>query len=225
MGLFGKLFSSVKNESDVDIALQLFESQGIGGTIGAKAKTILNTCKNRQEVLLKAIELCGDNPSDAKSLYIVSHCYVWLGAKYRVQAIKYLEEYIAVGASWSGTPKSVIDMGNYSFNQLSGNKASVYHYLGKAYEGEYMFEKAENAYKEAEELCPEFATYSVCVANTFVKRNDLEKALNYLQNKKQTSYYKNNIDDYKMLLDNALIDIKSKIDKGYVYKPRKKANE
>ena len=126
MGLFGKLFSSVKNESDVDIALQLFESQGIGGTIGAKAKTILNTCKNRQEVLLKAIELCGDNPSDAKSLYIVSHCYVWLGAKYRVQAIKYLEEYIAVGASLSGTPKRVIDSSNYSGNQLSVNKASFY---------------------------------------------------------------------------------------------------
>ncbi len=222
MGLFSKLFSS-KNESDVDIALQLFESQGVGETVGAKAKAILNTCKNRQEVLFKAIELCGPNPSDAKSLYIVSHCYVWLGAKYRVQAIKYLEEYISLGASWSGTPRDIINMGGYFVNQLSSNKASVYHYLGKAYEGEYMFEKAENAYKEAETLCPEFATYSVCVANTFVKRNDLKKALDYLQNKKQTSYYKNNIDDYKMLLNNALDDVKSKIEKGYVYKPKGKS--
>lgn len=118
MGLFSKLFSSAKNESDVDIALQLFESQGVGGTIGTKAKAILSACKNRQEVLLKAIELCGPNPVDAKSLYIVSHCYVWLGAKFRVQAIEYLEKYIAVGASWEGTPKSILDMGDYSVDQL-----------------------------------------------------------------------------------------------------------
>jgi len=225
MGIFSKLVSKVKPETNVDIALQLFESQGIGGTIGTRAKAIISDCQSRQDVLLRAIELCGPNPIDAKSLYVVSHCYVWLGAKYRPQAIEYLEKYIAAGASWSGTPRDVIDMGGYSVDQLSSNRASVYHYLGKAYEGEYMFEKAENAYREAESLCPDFATYSVCVANTFVKRNDLERAKAYLNSKKQTIYYKNNVDDYKTLLNAALNDINSKIEKGYVYKPRGKSRK
>ena len=220
MGLLNKLFSP--SESDDDIALQLFESQGIGGTVGKKAQKILNSCQNRQEVLLKAIELCGSNPSEAKQFYIVSRCYVWLGAKYRVQAIEYLEKYIAAGASWSGTPKGTINYGGVSINQLEANKSETYHYLGKAYEGEYQFEKAEQAYLNAEKLSPYFATYSVCVANTYVKRNDLQKALNYLLNKKQTSYYKSNVNEYKVLLDAALDDINSKIKKGYVYKPRRK---
>lgn len=225
MRLLNKIKEIFNTENDIDIALQLFESQGIGGNIGSKAKAILKNCKTRQDVFLKAIELCGENPSDPKSLYIVSHCYVWLGAKYRTKAIEYLEKYIAVGGVWSGTPSDIIEMNGYSVDQLASNKASVYSYLGKAYEGEYMFEKAETAYTTAEKLIPYFATYSVCVSDTYVKRNDLHKALHYLNNKKQTSYYKKNVDDYRILLDKAISDIEGKIKKGYVYKPRKKSNK
>lgn len=223
MGLFDKLIS--KSEADDDIALQLFESQGVGGVVGRNAKKILSSCKDRKEVLLKAIELCGENPTTPKQLYIVSNCYVWLGAKYRVQAIEYLEKYINAGAVWSGTPKDIIKFDGYSVNQFEANKASVYYDLGKAYEGEYEFEKAEQAYLNAEKIEPYFATYSVCVANTYVKRNDLQKALNYLENKKQGNYYKKNINDYKTLLDSAIDDVTKKIEKGYQYKPRKKQNK
>ena len=209
-------------QPDSEIALQLFESQCAGGTIGKKAQAILQECNSRQEILLTAIKYCGVNPTDAKSLYIISHCYVWLGAKYRTLAIKYLEAYISAGAVWQGTPNDTIDMDGYSFDQRKASKASVYNYLGAAYEGEYMFEKAEEAYTHAEELEPYFATYSVDRARTFVKRNDLKKALDYLQSKKDTQYYKKNIDEYRLLLDNAIDDINKKIEKGYVYKPRKK---
>ena len=212
------------NIVDTNIALELFDSQCLGGVTSKKTQQILALCKNREEILLKAIEFCGVNPTDAKQLYIASHCYVWLGAKYRTQAIEYLNKYISVGASWSGTPKGIMSYGNYTVNQLDASKASVYHYLGKAYEGEYDFENAEIAYANAEKLEPYFATYSVCIANTYIKRNELPKALQYLQGKKQTPYYKNDINDYKLLLGNALSDVLSKIEKGYVYKPRKKKN-
>lgn len=221
MGLFSGIIS-IFGTDDTEIALQLFESQGVGGNVGVKAKRIIASCKNRQEVLLKAIELCGPNPISAKQLYIVSHCYVWLGAKYRTQAIEFLEKYIAVGALWSGTPRGTIKYDGYSVNQLDANKASVYNYLGEAYEGEYEFEKAEQAYKNAEKIEPHFATYSVNVAKTYVKRNDLSKALLYLQGKKNNKYYKKDIDDYKSIIDKEIADISSKIKKGYTYKPRNK---
>ena len=220
MGLFDKL----KSTSNEDIALQLFNSQNLGETVNTQAQKIIDSCSNRQEILLKAIELCGNDPTTPKQLYIVSHCYVWLGAKYRKQAIEYLEKYIAVGAAWDGTPQDTIDMGNYQIDQLKANKASVYNYLGKAYEGEYQFDKAEQAYLNAEKLDPSFATFSVCVANTYIKRNELEKALEYLNSKKQTSYYKQDTQDYRVLLENAINDVTSKIEKGYQYKPRKRQN-
>lgn len=223
MGLFDKLIS--KPETDEDIALQLFESQGIGSVVGKNAKKILNSCKDKQAVLLKAIDLCGENPKTPKQLYVVSNCYVCLGAKYRLQAIEYLEKYIDVGAVWSGTPKDTIKFDGYSVNQLEENKALVYYNLGKAYEGEYEFEKAEQAYSNAEKIEPHFATYSICVANTYIKRNNLQKALDYLENKKYGNYYKKNINDYKILLDSAIDDVMKKIEKGYQYKPRKKQNK
>lgn len=222
MGIFDNLFS--KAESDEDVALQLFESQGLGGKIGRKAQKILNSCHSKQEILLKSIELCGPNPTTPKQLYIVSHCYVWLGAKYRPQAIEYLNKYIEAGAQWEGTPQGTIKMDGYSVNQLNGNRASVYNYLGKAYEGEYDFDKAEEAYLNAEKLEPYCAGHSVCVSNIYIKKNNLDQAMQYLENKKALSYYKSNADNYKTLIDAAINDVSEKITKGYTYKPRKKKN-
>lgn len=49
--------------------------------------------------------------------------------------------------------------------------------------GEYEFEKAEQAYLNSENLEPYFAAFSFCVSNTYVKRNNLQKVLHYLENK------------------------------------------
>ncbi|MBP0965477.1 MAG: hypothetical protein J5999_09340 [Oscillospiraceae bacterium] len=224
MSLLESIFKKacVSNE---DIALELFESENVGGNVSSEAKRILKSCSGRQEVLLKAIELCGSEPDTPKKLYIVSHCYVYLGAAYRKQAIKYLEEYILKGAVWEGTPAARIREDGYILDQLKANQASVYSYLGKAYEGEYEFEKAETAYKSAESLAPYFAAYAVQTAETYIKRNNLQTALNYLEKYKKSTYYKKNVNDYKLLLDNAISDINSKISKGYVYRPRKKSEE
>ena len=85
-----------------------------------------------------------------------------------------------------------------------------------------LIKEAEEAYSNAERLEPYFATYSVCVANTYIKRNELQKALDYLLSKKTSHYYKHDINNYAVLLNKALSDVDSKIQKGYVYKPRKK---
>lgn len=200
------------HSNNVEIALQLFESQGIGGEIGSEARRILNSCSNRQEVLLKAIEMCGENPSTPKALYVVSSCYVWLGAKYRPQAIEYLEKYLDVGLFCE--PENAIYV-----------KASVYKYLGEAYEGEYEFDKAEQAYLTAEKICPDTPCHVVDTSRIYIKKGDLQRALNHLEATKSSVYYRKNINDYKTVIDSYVDDVKMKISKGYVYRPRKKKQE
>lgn len=199
------------NNTNTEIALELFEPHNAGGEVGKAAQRISKTCSNRHELLLKIIELCGDDPLTPKELYIVSGAYVQLGAKYRPQAIEYLEKYIATRASFGSVKENAVY-----------RKAAVYKDLGEAYEGEYQFDKAEQAYLMAEKIDPDTAAYSVCVSRIYTKTGDLHKALEYLNSKKATKNYLSNFDEYRTVIDTFIDETEEKIKKGYVYKPRNK---
>lgn len=167
--------------------------------------------KKRRKVLLTAIDLCGE-PETAMGLFIISSCYAELGEKYSKQAIYYLEKYISIGASWSGTPHQQIEIqGGYVYDQLKGEQAHAYYLLGSSYCCEHEFSKAEDAYKKAVQLDPYCSYYVIGVADTYVKRNDFQGALSYLIEKTECEYYKHNIHFYKEKINLAIDKIIKRI--------------
>lgn len=216
---------------DTNIALELFNSVGLGGKVlSRKAEKLISQCGHRTDVLKKAIELC-DNPVTPKELYVVSSSYVWLGAAYRKEAIIYLRKYIAVGATYEDTPSDIINIYGYDINQKESNIANVYYNLGMCLEKEYIFNDAITAYKAASDHDKYFAHYIICVANVYVKMNDYNSAIDLLNMAKSSLYYReyekesydgtvtiNN--DFMFCIDRAITEIIAKKENGYIYRKR-----
>lgn len=187
--------------------------------IDQELNLLLSDCTTRSEELIRIAELCipAETPEE---LYLISKAYVWAGAKYRKTAIKYLEDYIAVGAFWDGLPDGKIQMQGYIFDQKAGNIASVWTDLGNCYEGELEFEKAYHCFEKAFSLIPYSPSNVVKMANVLVKKNELNNALLILENAKDSNYYK--LLEFSSVIDKYILDIQEKIDRGYIYRPRKK---
>ncbi|MBR1723437.1 MAG: hypothetical protein IJ723_00215 [Ruminococcus sp.] len=172
--------------------------------------------KSKSDCFVAVAKMFGE-PKTNDQIYMVSQCYVKAGAAYRYQAITYLEKFIAVGAVWSGTQRAKINMGDHVEDQLLASIASIWYQLGKAYEGEYEFEKARQAYLKAFEI-DRYYTPAVCgVANTYVKMNDLSGGIKYL-----AQFSKSDYKDLKLIAREEAKKIREKKAAGYVYKPRKK---
>lgn len=225
-----KTLRTLNNNSDV--ALELFSTIGLGTEkeLSKKAKSILIRCNHRTDVLKEMIKLCPD-PTTAKQLYIVSTAYVWLGAAYRLEAIKYLLKYIDAGAVWEGTPKDIINIYGYDQSQIDLNISNVYYNLGQCYEKEYMFNEAIEAYRNSNKYNPYFAYNLVLIAGLFVKKDDYMSAFRVLENARLSIYYKNYEyytcdnqkhikDDFMIAIDTAYEDINKKFQRGYKYRPR-----
>jgi len=227
-------------EDTLNLAQALFESlqlsTGFGtGPIYKKAKQIIEKAKNRQEVLDKIIELC-QNIEHPKAYYLIGTAYVWKGAKFRRQAIYYLEKYlenpVEIKKSYYNREGKLID-GFTSGIQIS----YVYRDLAKCYEGEYEFEKALEYYQKAAELDPSVPSVYIHIAQVYVKMNNLDEAIRVLNKAKNSKYYTptkitDSLDGsvyydntFKITIDNYLKDLKEKKKRGYVYKPRKKKEE
>ena len=186
--------------------------------INNELNSILSSCKTRSEKLEKIAKLC-EPAETSEDLYYISKSYVWAGAQYRTEAIKYLLEYIDAGGFWEGLPDEKISMDGYVFDQKAGHISSAYADLAKCYEGEYEFDKALEAYQKAYELLPYSPASLIGVSTVYIKKNNLDNALTVLEEAKNSPYY--NIPDFSDVVDRHIIDVKNKIEKGYIYKPRK----
>jgi tetratricopeptide (TPR) repeat protein len=227
-------------EYNLELSQALFKSLQLNIEFGSnpihkKAKQIAEKAKGRHEVLDKIIELC-QNIEHPKSYYLIGMAYVWKGAKFRREAIYYLEKYlntpIEIEESYYSREGKLVD-GYTTGIQIS----HVYKDLGKCYEGEYEFEKALESYQKAAKLDPSIPSAYVFIAQVLVKMNKLDKAIEVIQKAKNSRYYapiktisqfdgKIYYDDtFKIVIDNYLEDLKIKKEKGYVYRPRKKKGE
>lgn len=232
------MFSLFKPSSEkrLELAEAVFDclklhTGGIDNKLRQKARIIVEKAKNRQEVLDKVIELCQGIESQ-KAYYLIGTAYVWKGAKYRKQAITYLEKYLAspveIKKAFYEREGRMVD-GFSSGVQLS----YVYSDLAKCYEGDYIFDKALKYYKKALDLDYSVPSTYIHVAKLYVKMNDLDKAIELLEKAKKSKYYKPKKvtmpldgktyydDTFKKVIDNYLEDLKKKKEKGYIYRPRK----
>ena len=216
MGLFKQKY----NTDRVELAYQLFKSLSLGGSPSYEYKAdidrIYAECTDRQKgyapqktLLLKVIELAG-KPDTPKQRYLLGIAYAWLGAKYRQQAIEYLESYI------NGP---LIDKRKFHL-------AEMYGYLGAAYEGEYEFQKALESYAEALKIDSYSPTPYIKVIDVLVKMNRMDLALEIIDNAKGNTQYNANSNylsnDFTNAINAKEQEIKDKIAKGYIYRPHKR---
>lgn len=222
--------------NNVELASQLFNTQMLGITIDNKYKyqvnNILKECTpkgdkypEKQQVLLKIIELIGE-PKTPKERFLVAKSYAWSRANYRHQAIKYLELYLN-----NELCSEIIE--SYSSNSyqegLKHHLSEMYDYLGKAYIGEYNFDKALLVYETLISKFPDNPPAYIGKCETLIKQNKLQECYQWLIECKKLSYYKFNkkyIETspenwFYFTINRLLQDTEEKIKKGYKYKPRK----
>lgn len=228
--------SNLFKVDNTELAYQLFETQMLGGNVNKKYKysvnKVLKECTpkgdlypERQQVLLKIIDLIGD-PKTPKERFIVAKTYAWSRAEYRNDAIQYLELYLNNPLYKEAYINNVYDTPEK--NKLH-HLSEMYGYLGKAYIGEYDFDKSLSTYEHMINIFPENPSAYMGKCETLIKQNELSKCYDWLLNCKKLPYYKLNKQNGKteeenwfhFTINRLIKDVKEKIDKGYIYRPRK----
>lgn len=210
------LIQHIKQVNNINLALQV--SNYYHGDLVSAPIQVSRFIKAhngvKKDALLAAIGLCGI-PETSKQLYIISNCYLMLGAQFRTQAIIYLLQYIDAGAVWEGTPRCDINIDGHIINQLDLNRSSTYCELGKAYEGEYQFSNALYWYQQALKINPTSSPAVCYIADVYVKMNDIDAGLRFLRDVKKSAYK-----DIKLIAGDKIKELREKKSNGYVYKPR-----
>ena len=240
MKIVEKLLKKLNKTDNVELASQLFNTQVLGSDINKKYKyqinKILKDCTpkgdkypERQQVLLKVIELIGE-PQNPKERFLIAKSYAWSRVSYRNKAIYYLEFYL-------NNPlyeEAYIHHSRYYNDTIEKSKlyhlSEMYGYLGKAYIGEYDFNKALHVYEHMINIFPEDPPSYMGKCEVLIKQNKLLDCKNWLTTCKTLPYYKLNKQYGKteeenwfhFTINRLLKDVEEKITKGYVYRPRKR---
>jgi hypothetical protein len=174
-----------------DLAAALFSALGEHvphpSALEVEAKRLISQIEDRESLLLKVIELCG-NPQTPKQLYLTAKAYSWLGRKYDRQTIQFAEAYLNT-EGWSELSNRTIVENGISMNHLFTQRASVFIDLAKAQEGVGRLEDALYNFLEAYRLEPYSAMNAVKAANVMVKLHGREEALIFLRRQKKSLYY------------------------------------
>lgn len=198
-------------------------------------------------------EKAGDEISDTSfgyALYAKAQCYIYAGATCRQKVIQTLSLYLERG-DWDGLPDGFIQhggllkmrsgedilIGGIKIPKCHAIVASLCVELAKAYEGEYIFDKAYHYYMEADRINPYYSFGMMGAAKVLVKMENYEKAISLLSDAANSIYYPPVInklefssfeqldDTYKHNIDRTLEDIKAKQARGYVFKQPKKKKD
>lgn len=238
MGLFSFLtIPEKKTGANIDLAEELLYAPALstGEVHDKKLIKILQKCPTRQAVLDKVIELCGP-PETPRQKYISAIAYIRSKSEHRDNAIRAIELYLA-GEPYEGAFKnSIHTWGSKQFTpeeELKIHLAQMYANLGKAYEGKYAYNQALPCYSKEIELTPFYPGPYCRSSSIHIKKNQLTAAMNVLQHAKKTRYYKPityktidgdtvTEDTFKKVIDNHILALEKKIEKGYVYTIKKK---
>lgn len=236
MGL-GDIFKKVDKTI---LAQNIFNTLCVGYSFSPKVQMEINDitkqCSSRQDILDKVIELCNP-PNTPHKRYLTAMAYSWSVAKYRQEAIFSIKQYLD-GALYEAAYNN-ISHGTVCCHPVSEEDihlSNMYRDLGRAYEGEYDFEKAYQAYSESVKLTPYYAHTYCNLARVLTKMNNIAAAKEVFEKSKKTIYYepftiktqlgKSYVDDgFKKVIDSSLSEVVEKINKGYVYRPRRKKKQ
>lgn len=102
------------------------------------------------------------------------------------------------------------------------------YYLGLMLAKEYRLFEGELYIRKAIDMEPQNPLYQYWLADTIVKQNRIDDALNELYGFRDSEYYKQGIvntsigQQHMTMIDNAITDIEDKKSRGYVYRPKKR---
>nr|WP_319487903.1 hypothetical protein [uncultured Caproiciproducens sp.] len=178
-------------KDNTDLAAALFFMLGEAvphrRSLEEEAIGLRDEIEDREKILLKVIELCGD-PQTPRQLYLVEKAYSWLGKKYYQETIRYAGEYLHT-SSWNELPNRIKIEDGITINYASAQRASVLIDLARAQEGLGRLEAALFNFMEAYRLEPYSAMNAIKVADVIVKQHGKEEALQFLKQQRQSQYY------------------------------------
>lgn len=203
------------SNTDIDLAEQIIKSLSFGGEVSPRYKKkvlhITSDLGKQGAIAAYASELCGE-PETAKGYYVKSKACELAGASHRAEVIKWTRKWIETGCAYS-------DTSNWSYpncTPFQSRMSEAYERLGKALEGEYLFEESIEAYQKAWNHRPGAFHYINLIARVLTKMNRIDDAIKLL---KETPLMEGETKQFR----NAHIkELKEKKEKGYVYRPRKK---
>lgn len=228
MGLFGAFKNKIELH-DLEYAEDLFSTLCIGAPASEKAKKFSNT-HDRQEVLDEVIRISKQYNSP-RAKYITALAYGWSRVSHRKEAIHFINDYL-LGPLYLEKGKHVSFLmpdGKHATSEEANNilTAELYRYLGKAYEGEYMFEAALETYKKMHSLDGRHL-YStlIPICEIYIKLGDIDTAISLVKNNKPyPSIRKEELRLENSVKKNYLEKYRSMKERNYVYKPRKKQSK
>lgn len=209
-----------KTIRDIEVAYWAFQTFGMGVELPTQYKRavekLLAQHETRIEQLKAIAALCRDDKTP-KALWIKAYAYVWAGASCRREAIIALTEYLQ-GEIYFDGPNDMIGLGSTKVRRYDALRAEACIYLGKAYDGEYEFENALACFRRA--FIFDATSYGVylMIADTYRKMNNLELAIHTLEVAKEKTSPR---DDMQFSFNEALVDLRAKKARGYIYRPRK----
>ena len=231
----------------VKLAHYLFDTLSGGLEVPANYKEIVSTelkaCDinnnglvDRQTLLLRIIDLVNE-PKTPEQRYLLAMAYSWSHTEYRLKAIEYLNIYLSNEIYEGAFDRIWIPNDNDNplswVSPINQHLSTMYCALGDAYLGENLYEEALHAYQKANEFAPSYASTYCSIAKVYVHMNELQKALSVFEDAKNTPYYsrrqwydkisgKTRDIDFWKSIDRGEAQIKEKIQKGYVFRPRAK---
>jgi len=173
-----------------------------------------------------------------KKRYLAALKWESAGAKYRKQTIKAYLAYLngeiyekaykgRLHSHCSGTPYTMEE-------EINLHVARCYSALAKAYEGEYDFDRAVDCLKRCIQLIPSISTYYILLSLIYIKKNEIDTAIDFLKSTRNLPYYKPQKciswpdeetfidDDFYRSIECFIKEAVEKKTRGYVYRPRKK---
>jgi tetratricopeptide (TPR) repeat protein len=189
-----------------------------------EANQLKDKIKDREKILLKIIELCGD-PQTPKQLYLVAKAYSWLGKKYYEKAIQSAGAYLRT-SGWDELPNHMKEENGITVNYAAAQRASVLIDLARAEEGLGRLEPALFNFMEAYRLEPYSAMNAIKAGDVVAKLNGKEEALLFLRQQKESAYYppikytdaRNTVcrnDLFKQLLDAHILKLQENKQTGW----------
>ncbi len=220
---------NLKLTDNPNLALNIFHTLSVGYNSSFLEKIlikyILKDCKDRQDILNKVIEVCGE-PNTPQKRYIYAITYAWSNKEYRNKAIHYLELYLN-NELWEESFIHKFRNINDTFEiQKKDHIYDLTKYLAEIYEKEYQFNEALKNYEKMIKLDPYLPFGYNGKISIMIKKNKIDEAIQYLKVIKKSKYYCKNNNYYPnnwlmASIDDLLKKCKNLKEKDYVYKPRK----
>ena len=225
---------------EINIAKDLINADYVGPIpLDDESPKIMENFSSRQERLDYAINLL-KKYNTPQSRYYLCEAYHNSNVSRRKESIdvflKYLSNELYKDVIGKIDPGAISLYKMSYFDAMNFHIATVLSWLGEAYEGEYDYENALLAFKKSYSLAPYFSGAPGQVSRIYMKMNRIDKSIEVLEKYKTTRWYapydektySGNVyhhDDNKVLVDEWIDDYKKKIERGYVFRPRKRKSK